>query len=93
MTSTLLSDFDAATAALDRVSVDVADFHSLDEDALLSLNNRYAQALRRLGTTGAMIAAEIVRRSSPELGAEGLARRSGLRTPEQFIKVTTGVSA
>jgi Domain of unknown function (DUF222) len=98
MTSTLLSDFDAVTTALARVSehfrnADVADFRALDESTLLDLNRRYANAQRLLGATGAMIAGEIVRRSAPELGSHGLARRSGLRTPEQFIKVTTGVTA
>jgi Domain of unknown function (DUF222) len=93
MTSTLLDDLDTASAALGRVSVDVAEFRSLDEASLLELNRRWADANRILGATGALIAGEVARRSAPELGSEGLARRSGLRTPEQFIKVTTGLPA
>lgn len=93
MTSALLSDFDAATAALDRVSVDATQFRALDEASLLELNARWADANRKLGAVGALIAGEVARRSAPELGSQGLARRSGLRTPEQFIKVTTGVPA
>ncbi len=93
MTSTLLDDFHAVTAALEAVPADVTAFRDLDEGSLLELNRRHAEAQRRLGATGALIAAEIVRRSAHELGSEGLARRSGLRTPEQFIRVTTGVTA
>jgi Domain of unknown function (DUF222) len=93
MTPTLLSDFDAATAALERVSADAAQFRALDEASLLDLNRRWAEANRKLGAMGALIAGEVARRSAPELGSQGLARRSGMRTPEQFIKITTGVPA
>jgi hypothetical protein len=93
MTSTLLNDFDAVTAALRSVPVDVAEFRALDENGLRDLNRKYADAQRFLGALGGVIASEIIRRSAPELGSEGFARQSGLRTPEQYIKVTTGVTA
>jgi hypothetical protein len=93
MTLTLLEDLDAASVSLGRVSVDVAAFRALSESELLELNRVWANVNRTLGTTGALIAGEIARRSAPQLGSEGLARRSGLRTPEQFIKVTTGMPA
>ena len=92
MACTLLSDFDTATAALERVAVDAAGFRQLDENGLLSLNGQYALAQRVLGAVGAQIAAEIVRRSDPALGSEGLAQKLGLRTAEHLIKVTTGVT-
>ena len=57
MTSTLLNDLDTASAALGRVSADVAEFRSLDEASLLELNRRWADANRILGATGALITA------------------------------------
>ncbi|GHF11719.1 HNH endonuclease signature motif containing protein [Pseudolysinimonas yzui] len=40
----------------------------------------------------ALAAGELRRRSSPELGGAGLARREGARTPEELLKVVSGVT-
>ena len=39
-----------------------------------------------------MLAGEVALRSVPGLGSAGLAQRAGHRTPEQFVKVVTGVT-
>jgi hypothetical protein len=40
----------------------------------------------------ALAAGEMARRSSPELGGAGLARREGARTPEELLKSATGAT-
>jgi hypothetical protein len=88
----LVRQLDAAVAALVTVSADVSDFRALDEPSLLRVNQLQATAARIAGATGALVAGEIARRSSHELGSSGLARRAGHRTPEHFIKATTGAT-
>ncbi|MEJ1229480.1 MAG: hypothetical protein WDM88_00790 [Galbitalea sp.] len=76
--------------ALERVSTAVRDYRALNESTLLEVT-RIASASRRLVESHlALVAGEVAHRSRPELGHEGLAYRSGLRTPEQFVRVTTG---
>jgi len=84
--------FRAVVSALEAVPLGVAPYSSLDEAALLEVNELKATAQRLLGGSGAAIAGEVARRSAPELGSNGLAQRAGFRTPEQFIKLTTGVT-
>jgi hypothetical protein len=74
------------------VSTDVGDYRALDDAALLRVNQLQATAARALGSVGAVVAGEIARRSAHELGSSGLAQRAGHRTPEQFIKATTGAT-
>jgi hypothetical protein len=45
-----------------------------------------------MGSAGAAIAGELAYRSRPELGGEGLARRTGHRTVENLLKSTTGAT-
>jgi hypothetical protein len=75
-----------------RAAVDVHAYTELDEGDLLETNRLYAEGQRILRGGGALIAGEVARRSAPELGSKGLAQRSGHRTPEQFIKVSTGAT-
>ncbi|HEY4269539.1 MAG TPA: DUF222 domain-containing protein [Galbitalea sp.] len=84
--------FRAVVEALESVPIEIASYASLDEPALLEVNRLKAIAQRLLGGSSAAIAGEVARRSAPELGSDGLAQRAGYRTPEQFIKVTTGVT-
>ncbi|HEY5230888.1 MAG TPA: hypothetical protein VIJ11_08365 [Galbitalea sp.] len=94
--SELVARYAAALAAVDAVSMDVAQYRALPESALLCINSM-AAARRRLDDSHlALIAGEIAHRSAPELGSQGLAQRSGHRTAEHFVKVTnqsTGRSA
>jgi hypothetical protein len=82
----------AAAAASGAVSTEVTDYRLLDDAGLVSLSQTHAAAQKSLATVGALIAGEIARRSDPSLGAQGLAQRAGHRTPEQFLKHTTGIA-
>jgi Domain of unknown function (DUF222) len=83
----------AAESMLAALSTDVSDYRALEEAALLELNRVFAAADVSLGAVRAVIAGEIAHRSRAALGSEGLAQRSGFRTVEQFIKISTGSTA
>jgi hypothetical protein len=78
--------------ALEQVPTDALALRGLDEKKLLQINDLQAQASRRLGAGGAVIAGEVAHRSRPALGMSGLAQRTGFRTPERLITQTTGVT-
>ena len=86
----LVARYAAALAAREAVSMDVAQYRALPESALLAINSMAARSRRLDDLQLAVIAGEIAYRSAPELGSQGLAQRAGHRTPEQFVKVTTG---
>src|ERR1700759_4948241 len=90
-TSTL-EGYRAALGALSQIPVAATEYRALNEFDLLELNGIAAECRRILGGGAALIAGEIARRSAPEFGSQGLAQRSGHRTAEQFIKVTTGAT-
>jgi hypothetical protein len=84
--------FSAAGLALSGLPSKVADYRALDEAVLLAINAECATLERRLGAARAAIAGEIAHRSRPALGSAGLAQRTGHRTPELFLKHTTGAT-
>lgn len=63
-----------------------------DDPALLELNRLAAQARRLADLHLALAAGEIDRRSDPELGGAGLARRQGARTVEDLLKTSGGMT-
>jgi len=65
----------------------------LDDSALLETQRTLAEIRRRVDACSASIAGEIARRSTPDLGYEGLAQRLGARTPEKLVQQVTGTSA
>ncbi|MEP6843076.1 MAG: DUF222 domain-containing protein, partial [Pseudolysinimonas sp.] len=65
----------------------VADSHLLELVAASAANERIARA------HSAVLAGEVARRSAPELGHDGLAQRSGHRTPQRLLQATTGATA
>ena len=79
-------------SALAQLPTDVAALRGLDEKTLLAINDMQAQAARRLGAGGALIAGEVAHRSRPALGMSGLAQRTGFRTPERLLTQTTGIT-
>jgi hypothetical protein len=89
--ATTLERFCAAELAVGELPSDAAAYSALTEAELLEANRRFAAAQVVLRGAGALIAGEIAKRSAPELGMQGLAQRAGHRTPEQFVKATTGV--
>ncbi|WP_439565366.1 DUF222 domain-containing protein [Microcella sp.] len=85
--STALS---AAVDALTRVPRELDLYRSLGDDALLELTRVAADEVRLAQLHVSLLAGEIARRSAPELGSEGLAQRTGHRTPDELVRVTTG---
>lgn len=90
--ATTLERFGAAECALSELPSDAADYAALSEEQLLEANRRFAASQVALRQAGALIAGEIAHRSAPLLGSQGLAQRAGHRTPEQFVKITTGAT-
>jgi hypothetical protein len=90
--ASILERYRAAVEAMSRIPVDAGDYRDLSESELLETNRAAAECRRILGGSVALIAGEVARRSAPEFGSQGLAQRSGHRTAEHFIKVTTGIS-
>jgi hypothetical protein len=84
--------FRAAVAALEAVSANPRDYRAIDDAELLRINLLTASVERLADARRAVVAGEIARRSAPALGSQGLAQRAGHRTPEQFLKQTTGIS-
>jgi hypothetical protein len=89
----LVERYAAALAALDEVSTEAADYRELPESVLLEINQIGAASRRLVDSHLALVAGEVAFRSRSTLGLSGLAQRLGLRTAEQFVKVTTGSTA
>jgi hypothetical protein len=90
MSSSLLSQAATAVAGLERLSRSAADYQRLTESELLALCALSAQIQSLASTHAALVAGDVARRSSRELGHSGLAQRAGFRTPEEWIRATTG---
>lgn len=93
MTTSLLTQAGSVLAALEGLSRSAIDYQRLADAELLELSTLSAAIQRLSNTHAALIAGDIARRSSHELGHDGLARRSGYRTPEEMVRVTTGSTA
>jgi hypothetical protein len=87
-----LARYRAAAGALAELPTEVAVFRELDDAVLLQLQELQTAATLMLEASEALIAGEIAYRSRPSLGNEGMAQRTGHRTPEQFIKQMTGAT-
>ena len=64
----------------------------LSDDDLLAGQRRAAEVRRRADACEAAYAAEIARRSSRDLGREGLAQRLGARNAEDLVQKLTGTT-
>lgn len=89
----LTTAFTAAVDALSRVSKNAADYRGLDDSVLLELNILASQQRQLVDAHAALLAGEIAHRSAPALGHNGLAQRSGYRTPEEMVRVSTRSTA
>ncbi len=69
-----------------------ADAGALSDSELIAVNERYCRMRRMLDADQTALAAEIARRSRPELGSEGLAKTQGYRNPTALIAATGGTS-
>jgi Domain of unknown function (DUF222) len=98
MTSTTTPTLDplaawaGVVAALEQVPTDALSLRGIDESMFLNLVELQARAARHLGAGGAVIAGEVAYRSRPALGMRGLAQRTGFRTPERLLTLTTGAT-
>ncbi|MFV0634932.1 DUF222 domain-containing protein [Demequina sp.] len=75
-----------------RALLTAAAAQALSESALLAVQHETVAARRDWDLIVATAAAEVGRRSAPELGRTGLARRNGHTTPERFLAGITGGS-
>jgi hypothetical protein len=66
---------------------------ALDDADVVEGARVWAEIGRRVDATAAAYAAEIARRSSPDLGHDGLAQRLGDRTPQNLVQRVTGSNA
>jgi hypothetical protein len=82
--------FAAARDALERVPRDRDLYRALGDDELLALTRAAADEVRLAQLHVSLLAGEIARRSSHELGGAGLAQRTGHRTADELVTVTTG---
>jgi hypothetical protein len=85
------TQFVEATRALEGVRLEGLDRCSDRE--LLELIAQSAQHERLARAHSVVLAGELSRRSSPELGHDGLAQKLGHRTPQKLIQATTGVTS
>ena len=69
-----------------------ADAGALSDSELIAVNERYCRMRRMLDADQVQLAAEIARRSRPELGSDGLAKTQGYRNPTALIAATGGTS-
>ena len=69
-----------------------ADAGALSDSELIAVNERYCRMRRMLDADQTELAAEIARRSRPELGSEGLAKTQGYRNPTALIAATGGTT-
>lgn len=59
---------------------------------LVTLNGVLGALRRRIDAVHSRVASEIARQSRPELGADGLAKQNGYRSPAMLIAATTGTT-
>lgn len=67
-----------------------ADVDAMTDAGLLAVNDALAALRRQVDGVHARVAAGIAHRSRAELGKEGLARKSGHRSPVKLISTSTG---
>ncbi|WP_297082503.1 HNH endonuclease signature motif containing protein [uncultured Demequina sp.] len=85
-------DADRAAREAARALISAASVRDLSEGALLELQHATVAARKEWDIMVATAAAEVGRRSAPEFGRKGLARKNGHTTPERFIAGITGGS-
>jgi len=71
---------------------DHTELQSLTDSELLAVQADIAAWCRQGAAAAARVAGEVARRCAAELGQNGLAQRTGLRTPEALIQRVTGVT-
>ncbi|GAA1469862.1 hypothetical protein GCM10009620_28150 [Microbacterium thalassium] len=75
-----------------RLWADDVDVAELSGDDLALVTTQLALVQRHVDAAKTRVAHEVARKSRPDLGPEGLAKKRGFRSPVTFIATTTGVS-
>jgi len=88
-----LLDQQLASVARALEAVRVEHLERATDAQLLTLIAASAQNERVARAHSAVLAGELARRSAPELGHDGMAQKSGHRTPQKLIQATTGASS
>lgn len=88
----LLDRHDSALAAVRGMGVDAVALSALDDAQFLELTRLSGELSRAVSANTALIAGEVARRSAPALGSAGLAQAAGYRTPQELVRVLTGVT-
>src|SRR5690554_1947488 len=78
------------TAAIALLPSDAESFTALSDAELTGIPAALAAARHQLEAREARVAGEIARRSSYDLGYQGLAQKAGFRTPEKLVQHLTG---
>jgi hypothetical protein len=78
--------FEEALAEPGQIPTQIDVWDDLDNSIITDLHKMAGELHRAVGTVLAMTTGQIHRRSAPELGAKGLARQGGHRTPEEMAK-------
>lgn len=89
----LLAESSAVAAMASALSGDPEVYRQSSDDELMRLARSGAELARAASRQNALIAGEVARRSTRELGHSGLAQRQGFRTPEELVRVVTGSTA
>jgi hypothetical protein len=86
----LLDVLDEMKVAASRLPVEGSAFGSLNDADLMRAQTALAEISSRVSASAAANAGEIAWRSRPDLGYDGLAQRTGARTPESLVQQLTG---
>lgn len=87
------ASLDAVNTAVAELAARAGSARELDDRALLAAQTAVADVTRQLGTIASQLAGEVVARSSVSAGHEGLAQKTGFRTPQALVKHVTGLSS
>jgi hypothetical protein len=79
-------------AAIALLPSGVDSFAGMSDEELTAIPAGLAAARHQLEAREAVVAGEIARRSSHDLGYQGLAQRTGFRTPEKLVQHLTGIT-
>lgn len=89
----LVDFFAAVTRTLAELPCAPEAIHPASDAELTELIAAASEHRRLADAHLAVLAGEVARRSAPQLGHDGLAQRSGHRTPEKMIQAITGSTA
>lgn len=88
----LLDAFTAVLALAGTVPTDVTVFDKVNDHTVETLHGHAGDLVRLAALFFSLTAGQIQRRSAPSLGKDGMARKSGHRTPEEMTTNVGGVN-